>query len=62
MPYAKKITDQLYELRIRGKVEIRIIYGFKNNEAVLLHIFKKKQNKIPRKEINTAEERFSLID
>lgn len=62
MPYAKKIIDQLHELRVRGKVELRIIYAFKNNEAILLHIFKKKQDKIPLKEIKTAEERLKLID
>ncbi len=61
MPYAKKITGHLYELRIKGKVEVRIIYGFKNNEAILLHIFKKKQDKIPQKEIEIAEKRLSVV-
>lgn len=62
MPYSRKITDQLYELRIRGKVEIRILYGFKNNEAVLLHAFKKKQDKIPQREIETAQSRLLTLD
>lgn len=62
MPYAKKITDKLYELRIRGKVDIRVLYAFRNNQALLLHIFKKKQDKIPLKEIKTAEERLKLVD
>jgi len=62
MPYAKKITDQLYELRVRGKVEIRIIYACKSNEAILLHIFKKKRDKVPPKEIEVANKRFMLVD
>lgn len=62
MPYSKKITSDLYELRVRGKVEIRILYCFKNGEATLLHIFKKKQDKIPQKEIKLAESRISLVD
>ena len=61
MPYAKKITSELYELRIRGKVETRIIYGFKDDEAILLHIFKKKQDKIPQKEVELATRRFTNI-
>ena len=62
MPYSKKITDVLYELRIRGKVEIRVIYAFRNNQAILLHIFKKKQDKIPGKEIEVANKRLMLVD
>ena len=30
MPYSKKIESNLFELRIRGKVEIRIFYTFRN--------------------------------
>ena len=41
MPYSKKVTDKFYELRVRGKGEIRIIYTFRGNDAVLLNIFKK---------------------
>ena len=62
MPYSKKITDKFYELRMRGKVEIRIIYTFKGNEATLLNIFKKKQDKIPRREIETAKTRLIALD
>lgn len=62
MPYSRKITDGLYELRVRGKVEIRIIYGLRSNQAILLHIFKKKQDKIPRREIETAQARLIMLD
>jgi phage-related protein len=58
MPHTKKITDRLYELRIRGTDEIRIFYTFLNNKIFLLHGFKKKTQEIPAKEIAIAESRL----
>ena len=54
MPHAKKLTGKLYELRIRGKEEVRIIYAFVNNRIYLLHAFKKKTQKTPVREIKIA--------
>ncbi len=54
MPHAKKISDQIFELRVRGKQEVRIFYTFYKNKIVLLHGFIKKSAKIPQKEINNA--------
>jgi len=62
MPYAKKIRRHLYELRVRGKQEIRIFYTFKDNKILLLHGFVKKTNKIPIREIKTALNRLKAID
>lgn len=61
MPHAKKLTGELYELRIRGKQEIRIIYGFFRNNIYLLHAFKKKTQKTPQKGIKTAFNRFQTL-
>ncbi len=61
MPYSKKLTKDLYELRIRGKQEIRIIYSFKSNDIILLHAFKKQSQKTPQKEIQTALRRLDTI-
>lgn len=62
MPHSKKLTAKLYELRIRGKQEIRIIYGFIKNDIYLLHAFKKQKQQTPRKELETALKRLrSLI-
>ena len=58
MPHAKKLDANLYELRLRGKEEIRIIYGFKGKIIYLLHGFKKQKQKTPRKEIETARRRY----
>ncbi|MFH2118353.1 MAG: type II toxin-antitoxin system RelE/ParE family toxin [Candidatus Paceibacterota bacterium] len=58
MPYAKKISGSLYELRIRGRLEIRLIYAFYGQTIWVLHGFIKKTNKTPDKEIRTAQKRF----
>lgn len=60
MPHAKKLTSELYELRIRGKQEIRIVYGFIKENIFLLHGFKKQTQKTPRKEIETALSRLKV--
>ncbi len=61
MPHAKKITNFLYELRIRGTQEVRILYVLQEETATLIHGFVKKTQKIPRREIETAERRFRLL-
>jgi len=60
-PYIKKLQNKLYELRISGKVAIRIFYTIANNEYYLLHAFKKKSQKTPAKELKTALDRLSKI-
>ncbi|MEK7141779.1 MAG: type II toxin-antitoxin system RelE/ParE family toxin [Patescibacteria group bacterium] len=56
-PYIKKLEDKLYELRISGKIAIRIFYTMTHNEYYLLHAFKKKTNKTPRRDLRTALDR-----
>ncbi len=58
MPYSKRISKNLYELRIRGNFEVRIFYCFHKNCAVLVHGFVKKTQKTPSKEIETALNRI----
>lgn len=60
-PYIKKLQDKLYELRISGKVAIRIFYTVANNEYYLLHAFKKKSQKTPSKELKVALDRMKEI-
>lgn len=60
-PYMKKLQDKLYELRISGKVAVRIFYTIKNNEYYLLHVFKKKVQKTPSKELKTALDRIKEL-
>jgi phage-related protein len=61
MPHMKKIDTDLYELRIRGQQEIRILFTFQQNNAYLLHGFIKKSQKIPKREIDTAKKRMRLL-
>ena len=60
-PYAKKVRSNLYELRIPGKIAVRIFYTMKSGEYYLLHAFKKKTQKTPTKEIKTALDRMKEI-
>ncbi len=54
MPDSKCLGDGLFELRIHGRKQIRILYVFKNDKIYLIHGFIKKAWKIPRKDINYA--------
>jgi len=61
MPHSKKLTSNLYELRIKGKPEIRILYTFIEKNIYLLHAFKKQAQKTPKKEIDTALKRLKVL-
>lgn len=58
MPHVKKIDKNLYELRIRGTEEVRILFTKEKDQIYLLHGFRKKKMKIPSKEIVTAKNRI----
>lgn len=62
MPHSKKISENLFELRVKGKQEIRIFYTFRKNYGALLHLFVKKSQKTPLKELSTAQRRLDLLD
>ena len=62
LPHSKKVHTRLFELRIRGKQEVRIFYSFHKNEAVLLHGFVKKTNRIPKKEMRLALKKLIALD
>ena len=61
LPYSKSLRDGLFELRIIGKRQIRIIYCFHKQKIYLLHSFFKKQNKISKKDLNLAMQRRNLL-
>lgn len=61
MPYSKKIKTDIYELRIRGVVQVRILYGFKGRDIILLHALAKKSARLSRKDIVLAEDRLASI-
>ena len=61
MPYSKKLSADLFELRIRGRQEVRIFYTFHKSEAVLLHGFIKKTQKTPQREIDISITKLKLL-
>lgn len=62
MPHSKKIGRDLFELRVRGKQEIRIIYTFHKKAILLLCAFIKKTQRIPGALIRLSEKRLNSLD
>ena len=60
-PLSKPLGHKLFELRILKPMHVRIIYAFYNNQAWVLHIFKKKTDKIPLRDIELAKQRYKLL-
>ncbi len=61
LPHSKKVVSDLFELRIRGKQEVRIFYTFWKGNVIMLHGFVKKTQIIPRREINQAIRRLRSL-
>jgi len=61
MPHSKALGDGLYELRIHGEQNIRIVYCFYRQRAVLLHCFAKKSQKTPRADLHCARQRRKIL-
>lgn len=61
IPHVKKITGTpLWEIRILGQDNIRVIYATIQKDFILvLHGFSKKTQKTPAKEITTSLRRYS---
>lgn len=60
-PQIKKLQSNLYELSIKGKLNIRVFYTMFNNEYYILHIFKKKTQKTSAKDFKIAIDRMNHI-
>lgn len=62
MPHVRQIDRKLYELRIRGKQEVRLFFTFQKRNVVILHGFTKKTMQIPTRELKTAQERLDALE
>ncbi len=62
MPHSKSLQHGLFELRIRGAQEVRVIYTFHKNTIVLLYGFVKKTNKISKKDFEVALKNKKRLD
>ena len=60
-PFSTKIANNIFELRISGKVAVRLFYTFYRDEAIILHGFIKKTQKTPRRELETAQRKLDLL-
>lgn len=62
MPHSKALGSGMYELRIRGKEELRMFYFFtKGRRIYLLHAFKKQTRQTPKKELEIALQRMKNL-
>lgn len=63
LPYTKALGDGLFEIRAKGKEGIgrSFFCTMKGQEIIILHSFIKKSQKIPKKELKTAQTRQKEI-
>ncbi len=61
MPHSKSLSGGLFELRIKGKQEIRIFYCFYNEQIHLLYGFIKKSQKTPQNELEKAIRKYKEL-
>lgn len=62
LPHSKALGTGIYELRIRGREEIRILYCFLPRKTIyLLHGFKKQTQQIPSKHLEIAIQRMKSL-
>lgn len=62
MPVVRKIDADLWEIRVRIRDGIaRVLFTVEDGEAVLLHGFVKKSQRIPAAELATATQRLRQV-
>lgn len=63
MPHTRAMGNGLFELRVKGKEGIaRVFYCTKvGKRIIMLHVFVKKTQKTPRKELNLAMRRMKEV-
>jgi len=63
LPHAKKVTRDLFEIRIKVKGEYRGFYAYIGKlDVVILHFFRKKTQKTPIKDLDLAQKRFKQYE
>lgn len=59
----EKIEEDLYELRVPiAKVKLRFFGVLSGDKLFLIHVFKKKSKKIPKKELEKAKNKTLTFD
>lgn len=62
MPFSKPLGKGLFELRVNVGLQIRIIFAYRRQAAILLHAFTKKTQATPREAIELAQRRLREFD
>ena len=63
LPQAKKVSRDLFEIRIKLKGEYRGFYAYIGKFGiVVLHFFRKKTQKTPVKDLELAQRRLKLYE
>lgn len=63
LPHAKKVTRDLFEIRIKLKGEYRGFYAYIGKlDIVVLHFFRKKTQKTPKKDLELAQRRLKQYE
>jgi phage-related protein len=58
-PHVDHLRGKIWELRVTGKIQHRILYvAIEGKRILLLHGFTKKRQKTPAREIEIAESRY----
>lgn len=58
MPVAKPIGDGLWELRLTGRPQIRMLYGFCEGTPVVVLALRKQSSALPQSSVALARKRF----
>src|SRR3989344_8094378 len=62
-PHAKKITRDLFEIRIKLQGEYRCFYVYIGKlDIIILHFFRKKTQKTPIKDLELAQRRLKQYE
>jgi phage-related protein len=61
MPYSKNILPGIFELRVGGLKNIRLIYAYFGDSIVIFYAFEKKTEQISIQEIRIIKMKFSNL-
>jgi len=63
MPHVRHLEGELWEMRLKAREGIaRAVYvGVRGNRLIVLHVFVKKSDKMPRRALETARKRMKDV-
>lgn len=61
MPYSKNILPGIFELRVGGVENIRLIYTYSYEAAIIFHGFEKKTEKIVTRELDLIKIKYKRL-